>query len=218
MAGLILAGGAGRRWGGPKAWARLPDGLGFLEACVAVLHAAGASPIVATLPCGATDPEIAGLNATPLPQHGLDMFASLQVGLRELLTERTWSVLMILPVDHPLVGPHTVAALATADSPAVRPTFHGKHGHPVGLARSVVKGIVDGRFEGPTLRDIVRSLQPAEVSVDDPAVIANCNTPAALTAALRALEARSPGPPHAPAVPAAAPCSRTQNSKLRTRN
>ncbi len=35
-AGLILAGGAGRRFGGPKAFARLPDGRTFLEACADV--------------------------------------------------------------------------------------------------------------------------------------------------------------------------------------
>ena len=35
---VILGGGEGKRWGGPKAWAPLPDGRSFLEAC--------ASPIV----------------------------------------------------------------------------------------------------------------------------------------------------------------------------
>ena len=61
IAGLILAGGVGSRFGGPKAWAVLPDGRTFLDACVASLLGAGADPVVATLPPGSKDPEIDGL-------------------------------------------------------------------------------------------------------------------------------------------------------------
>ena len=50
FAGLILAGGEGKRWGGPKAWATLPDGKTFLEACFGALRESGGNPIVATLP------------------------------------------------------------------------------------------------------------------------------------------------------------------------
>ena len=67
FAGLILAGGEGKRWGAPKAFARLPDGRTFLEACFRVLREAGAGPIVATLPPGVGDPGLEGLSAVVLP-------------------------------------------------------------------------------------------------------------------------------------------------------
>jgi len=212
MAGLILAGGAGKRWGGPKAWARMPDGRSFLETCVAALREAGADLVVATLPCGASDPEIADLVAAPLPRHDLDMFASLRVGLGKLLNAPTWSVLVILPVDHPLVSPQTIAALSAAGATAAVPTYAGKHGHPVALARSVVAAIADGSLEALNLREVVQSLRPVELAVDDPAVIANCNTPDSLARALQEVVGRTAPRRAGPTRPS------TQKSKLKTQN
>jgi CTP:molybdopterin cytidylyltransferase MocA len=187
LAGMILAGGEGRRWGGPKAFARLPDGRTFLEACASTLGASGASPVVATLPPGSPDPQIANLEAIALEEAGLDMFGSLLVGLGRLVESPDWQVVTVLPVDHPLVGPDAVSALASTESCAVIPSFNGKHGHPVCLARSVVAAIVEGKLIGPTLREILRSVDAIDVPVDDPGVITNCNTPEALATALERL-------------------------------
>jgi len=194
--GLILAGGEGKRWGGPKAWAELPDGRTFLESCFEILRMAGAQPVVATLPPEAGGPELNGLVSIALPEPGLDMFASLVTGLGHLVGHPDWQIVAILPVDHPLVRPATVTALANTAKPAAIPSFNGKHGHPVCLARSVVELIVEGKLTGPTLRDILRSIDAVDVDVDDPGVITNCNTPEALTTALAA----------------------AQNSKLKTQN
>ena len=127
LAGLILAGGEGSRFGGPKAWALLPDGRTFLEACTASLRGGGADPIVATLPPGSTDPQIENLEVVPLPEPGLDMFASLRIGLRNLVGETEWTQVALLPVDHPLVQPETIAALARSESSAAIPRHHA---HP----------------------------------------------------------------------------------------
>lgn len=184
LAGLILAGGEGSRFGGPKAWARLPDGRSFLEACAMSLREAGASPIVATLPPGSADPCIDGLQALPLPERGLDMFTSLLIGVRSVSGDPDWQRLAVLPVDHPLVRPGTVRELAAARGVAAVPSFGGKHGHPVCLARSLVDQLKFGELEGRNLREALRSVARVEVDVGDPGVIANCNTPAALAAAL----------------------------------
>ena len=188
FAGLILAGGEGKRWGGPKAWAELPDGRTFLASCFEILRTAGAQPVVATLPPGADDPELNGLVTVTLPEPGLDMFASLVIGLGRLVEHPDWRIVAVLPVDHPLVRPSTVTALANATARAAIPSFNGKHGHPVCLARSVVETIVEGKLTGPTLREILRSLDAVDVDVDDPGVITNCNTPEALAAALAGRE------------------------------
>ncbi|MGE5236151.1 MAG: nucleotidyltransferase family protein [Acidobacteriota bacterium] len=184
LAGLILAGGAGERFGGPKAFALLPGGQSFLDRCAATLAAAGAHPIVATLP-----PQTAGLagtrvDALALPAAGLDMFASLRLGLERLLADRRWTVVAMLPVDHPLVAAATVIGLAAVPAPAVVPVWRNKRGHPVCLARAVAARIVAGTLPGPTLRDALRAAGREDLAVDDPGVVANCNTPERLAAAL----------------------------------
>jgi len=184
VAGLILAGGIGVRFGGPKAWALLPDGRSFLEACADALRAAGVDPMAATLPPGSDDPGIAGLIGLPLPQAGLDMFGSLRIGVFHLLDVGGWHRLAVLPVDHPLVRPGTVAALAAADTAAVVPRVRGKHGHPVVIGRSTAAAIAGGSVAGPTLREVLRDIGAVEIDVDDPGVIVNCNTPATLARAV----------------------------------
>jgi CTP:molybdopterin cytidylyltransferase MocA len=185
LAGLILAGGEGTRFGCPKAWARLPDGRSFLDACAGAMLAAGASPVVATLPPGSDRPAIDGLAAAALPGPGLDMYGSLRVGLARLVTEAGWSRVAVLPVDHPLVLASSIATVAAVDASAAIPSFNGKHGHPVVLDRPVAEGIAAGTYAGPTLREVLRLVRAVDVEVDDPGTVANCNTPEALATALR---------------------------------
>ena len=185
LAGLILAGGEGKRWGGPKAFARLDDGRTFLEVCAATLIGAGASPVVATLPPRTEAPRIDGLEVIALPEPGMDMFGSLRSGLGRLVETPSWRAVAVLPVDHPLVRPGTVTELAAVAGPAAIPSFNGKHGHPICVDREVASAIVRGELAGPTLREVLRAVGAASVPVDDPGVIANCNTPEALSAALR---------------------------------
>ena len=186
LAGLILAGGEGTRWGGPKAWARLPDGGSFLDACGVTLREAGASPVVATLPPATEDPRIDGLDVLALPKPGMDMFGSLRVGLGRLVDTPSWRVVAVLPVDHPLVRPETITMMAAVVGPAAIPSFNGKHGHPICLSRMVAESVARGDVAGPTLRDVLRAVKALSVPVDDPGVVANCNTPAALSEALKA--------------------------------
>jgi CTP:molybdopterin cytidylyltransferase MocA len=180
FAGLILAGGEGRRFGGPKAFARLPDQRTFVEACRDALISAGARPVAATLPPGFTAEGIGGLRPIPLPETGLDMLASLRWGLRHLVSGRLWQAVVVLPVDHPLVASESIEALAASGAAAAIPSFRGKHGHPVCLARELAEGIARGELAGESLRDILREVGAVDVSVDDPGTVANCNTPEAL--------------------------------------
>jgi len=106
LAGLILAGGSGERYGGPKAFARLPDRATFLERCAATLVAAGAAPVIATVPPGTAVTAPVGVDIVPLPAAGLDMLASIRVGLSRLLDTTGWLAVAILPVDHPDVDRH----------------------------------------------------------------------------------------------------------------
>jgi CTP:molybdopterin cytidylyltransferase MocA len=183
FAGLILAGGIGERYGGPKAFSRLPDGRPFLAACAEALATAGAAPLLATLPPDVPALASPNLQGLPLPAWGLAMFDSLRLGLERLLADPVWRAVVVLPVDHPLVTPDTVRALVACDAEAALPSHDGKHGHPVKLSRRVAEAIVAQELAGPTLRDVLRSVSTTDVPVDDPGVTANCNTPDALAAA-----------------------------------
>jgi len=184
FSGLILAGGRGARFGGPKAFARLPDGRTFLESCAGSLQEAGADPVLATLPLGVQGPEPKGIISHAV-DPSLDMFSSLRQGLYKLVESRLWQHVIILPVDHPLVEPETFQHLASSPHPAAIATFRGHHGHPVLLHRSIVLKILDDSLSGPTLREILKRTEAVDVEVDDPQTRSNCNTPGALEEAWR---------------------------------
>ncbi|MCK5378055.1 MAG: NTP transferase domain-containing protein [Acidobacteria bacterium] len=179
-AGLILAGGAGRRFGGPKAFAHLPDKRTFLEACAGVMLRGGLEPLVATLPPDVTGDVPVTVQPLRLPQSGLDMFASITLGLQHLVKNLSWHRLILLPVDHPLIQTETITTLAAQDCPAAIPTLEGRHGHPIMISRTIAEGIAEGRLPGPTLREILRAAPARDVSVDDRGIRANCNTPESL--------------------------------------
>jgi CTP:molybdopterin cytidylyltransferase MocA len=191
VAGLILAGGEGKRWGGPKASAELPDGRTFLEACFGLLREAGANPIVGTVPFGVDDPGIDGLVAVALSTPCLDMFGSIKTGLTRLMDFSDWEKVALLPVDHPLVQGRSVAALVDTTTLAAILSYRGKHGHPICIDREVAEAIVSGELPGPTLREVLRSVNATDVPVDDVGVITNCNTPDALRDALRIIAPES---------------------------
>jgi CTP:molybdopterin cytidylyltransferase MocA len=187
FAGLILAGGEGSRFGGPKAWVVLPDGRTFLEACAATLQTAGAGTVAATLPPGSVDPGIPGLTWLSLASRGLDMFASLRAGLQRMVGELEWTRVAVLPVDHPFVKPATVVALAACKARVAIPRYRGKHGHPVVLDRATAEAVANGRLPGPTLREVLKTARPVDVEVDDPGAVANCNTPDTMASAWSAV-------------------------------
>jgi molybdenum cofactor cytidylyltransferase len=181
--GIILGGGRGERFGGPKAFAALPDGRTFLTACRDTLLAAGCAPIVATLPAGEASPCLDGITLLTLPAPDLDMFASLKVALTTAITDDTWQLAVVLPVDHPLVEATTVRTLREQHVRVAVPRFHGKRGHPVAIERGVAVMIAMGMHPPrATLRDMIHAAI-VDVDVDDPGVVANCNTPAALAEA-----------------------------------
>lgn len=193
FAGLILAGGAGRRFGGPKALALLPDGRSFLRACFDALHAAGADPIGATLPPGVfpvpgstEDRRLpAGLIPIPLPEPDLPTLESVRAGLTVLLADEDWTSVVLHPVDHPFVRPETIRALGST-GPVTIPTHEDRGGHPIRLRREVAESLArwpPAGLEDPiSLRDALRAYPMTRVPVSDPAVLANCNTPEQLAA------------------------------------
>jgi len=184
VVGIVLAAGASRRMGFPKALARV-GGRSFIEATLAALSSADARVIVVGPPhASAIRSALAGsalLWAENLePERG--MLSSLQAGLS--VAPRAARAALVSLIDHPRVSPATVSALIGAwrsgSGMVVRPRFRGGGGHPV---------LIDGALFGPLLAappeahlgEVLARLAPrCELDVDDPGVLDDFDTPVAL--------------------------------------
>lgn len=88
------------------------------------------------------------------------------------------STVLVLPVDHPLVAPATLALLATRPEPWVVPTFQGRGGHPLKLSDMALPAVLSAP-PAVALREIpaMVGLGVTRVAVEDPGVLANLDTP-----------------------------------------
>jgi nicotine blue oxidoreductase len=136
--GLLLAAGAGTRYGGPKALARDADGTSWLLRAVHALVPCDGVTVV----LGASAPEVARLlppsvEVVVAADWEEGMGASLRAGLEAVAAAPVEAVLVSL-VDLPDVTPAVVARVLQAQAgPAslVRASYDGAPGHPVLLGR-----------------------------------------------------------------------------------
>ena len=145
-AGLVLAAGAGRRFGGPKALARLRDRT-LLEHAVDTLRSAGCSPVVVVLGAGAREVarQVDVGAAVVVVNDGWEsgMGSSLCTGLAVLADLRAPAAVVAL-VDQPQVTPELVRRLVAswADGvAAVSATYGGHRRNPVLLDASTWPGV-----------------------------------------------------------------------------
>lgn len=148
IAGVVLAAGAGTRFGGPKALATHLDGTPWLATAIRALADAGCSPVLVVL--GARADEAAALLGTLAEADRAvvvraedwadGMSASLRAALRAAAALDPPPVaLAVVPVDVPDLDAATVRHVL--DAAAVDPTtlrqavFRGRPGHPVLLGR-----------------------------------------------------------------------------------
>lgn len=136
FAAIVLAAGAGTRFGEPKAKALLGDGRSFLDVVVEHCRTAGADPVIAVVPPGTDAP--AGARAVVNTKPKAEQVTSLRLGLAQLANTDSAGVL-VWPVDHPFA--RTESALAVVDAarrtgaPIVVPVTVAGRGHPVWFAR-----------------------------------------------------------------------------------
>lgn len=135
--GLLLAAGAGRRLGTPKALVRDPDGTSWLHRALATLAVCDGATVV----LGASAAEAARLlppsvDLVVAEDWESGMGASLRAGLAALPPEADAALVTL--VDLPDVTSEVVArVLAAASGPhaLARATYDGRPGHPVLLGR-----------------------------------------------------------------------------------
>lgn len=164
--GLLLAAGAGRRMGRPKALVHDPDGTSWLLRSAGALLDGGCAAVLVVLGAAAEeaaallvdDPRIRTVYADAWADG---MGASLRVGLQDLLgvpapgdnnTPGLAEVAVVSLVDLPDVGAAVVrrvletATQGAPDATAVlaRAAYRGAPGHPVVLGRDHWRAVADG--------------------------------------------------------------------------
>ncbi|SEC11119.1 nicotine blue oxidoreductase [Amycolatopsis tolypomycina] len=141
VAGLLLAAGAGRRFGGPKALVQVDDEPLVLRA-LRTLTAAGVGPVHVVV--GAAADEVRALlpesaHAVVAEDWATGMGASLRAGLAALgaLEGAEHVAALVHLVDLPWVGSGIVARVAALATPetVARAAYDGVPGHPVLLGR-----------------------------------------------------------------------------------
>ena len=137
VAGLLLAAGAGRRMGGPKALLEL-DAEPLVRRGIRLLRDGGCAPVVVVVGAQAADvrPLCAGAQVVEAPDWATGMAASLRSGLRALDADAC----VVALVDQPSVTAEAVQRLRAAHGAgavAAVATYDGKPRNPVLLDRSV---------------------------------------------------------------------------------
>ncbi|MDX2151828.1 MAG: nucleotidyltransferase family protein [Bryobacteraceae bacterium] len=182
VSAVILAGGASRRMGRPKALLAI-GGETFGDRLIAT-YGTVCRPVVLVLGhdgemirAGLRRADEAVVVVNPGPERG--QLSSLQVGIRALPAETEAAV--FTPVDYPDVRAETVARLvrAVADTPVAIPEFEGRHGHPVAVRRQVLDEILALPVDAQA-RDVIRRYRSETrfVECGDPGTVNDIDWPA----------------------------------------
>jgi len=185
IAGIILAGGASRRMGTPKALLHY-QGETFLDRLIR-LFSAVATPVIVVvgyhaeaIQSGIQRSSEAVFAVNPDPERG--MLSSLQCGLEAVPNEAL--AVMFTPVDHPNLESSTLERLAAdflaKQAPVTVPTHGGKHGHPVCIARHVMTELLNLPPEAQASDVIHRYVgQTSYIEVPDYAILTDVDDQAA---------------------------------------
>ena len=179
---VVLAAGAGTRFGEPKAGAEVEPGVRFVDAVVAAARVAGADPIVVVVPPGFPAPAgaVAVVNANPRGEQ----IASLRLGLARLVSVPVDGALA-WPVDHPYVDARSARAVLDGASrsraPIVVPVFGGRRGHPVYFSRDIWRELATVRDGGARAVVHAHAGDVHEVQVDHTGVVRDIDTRADMT-------------------------------------
>ncbi|MFC7493357.1 MULTISPECIES: nucleotidyltransferase family protein [unclassified Nocardioides] len=171
--GLLLAAGAGRRMGRPKALVRGDDGEPWLVRGVRVLHEGGCDQVDVVLGAAAEDalPMLDGTGATAVvaADWASGMSASLRAGLAAVeATDATAAVVTL--VDLPDVGADVVRRLLAEPPDAGtlrRAAYDGRPGHPVVLGRDHWGAVAGGASGDRGARDYLAARPVALVECGD---------------------------------------------------
>lgn len=179
IVGILLAAGAGTRFGGAKLMARLDDGTSIGARSCATLVAALGEVIAVVRPGEAALADAlaaAGARVTVCEQSTHGMGASIAHGIA--MAEPCDAIIVALG-DMPWVSTTTIAKLAAAlegGAALVVPRYQSRRGNPVGLGRihfAALRALTGDRGA----RDLIdHATVVSWIDVDDPAIVRDVDT------------------------------------------
>jgi molybdenum cofactor cytidylyltransferase len=184
IGGLVLAAGAGTRFGSPKQLAEL-EGRPLLEHSIRVMMATPVGRVVVVLGSGAEEVidavDMHGAEAVVCERWEEGQSASLATGLAELAD---CEAVVVTLGDQPRLSPDAIRRVIAARVPcaaAVRATYDGEPGHPVLLERVLFERMRDVTGDHGA-RNLLISMQTREVPCEDLGGGQDVDTPAQLDA------------------------------------
>ena len=179
-AAIVLAAGAGSRFGGGKLRALL-DGRPIVAHVVEASRAAGLDPIVVVVPpSGELDSlDLGGVRRVVNPDPAEGLSSSVRLGLRALELDEGVEAAVLLPGDQPrvrvaVIGMLLAALDASPATPFVVPRYDGDRGsNPVVARRSIWRladELADDRGFGPVLATHPELVRVVNVSGANPDV------------------------------------------------
>ena len=156
---MILAAGAGRRYGGPKALVTFQGSL-LVQRAAETLAEAGCAPIVVVVGAEAQRVRAAapGLDYADNPDWATGMASSLRAGLAALRDSPAEAAVVLL-VDMPGVTPAAVRRITADTTPQslVMGGYGDRRGHPVLLGRDHWAGVAATASGDRGARDYLRA-------------------------------------------------------------
>jgi CTP:molybdopterin cytidylyltransferase MocA len=179
VAGLLLAAGAGRRMGGPKALLRDERGVPFLDRAIGTLLDGGCGSVTVVLGAGANRARVlldeAGWSAATdvdtvvAADWDEGMGASLRTGLAAL-GDRPVDAALVSLVDLPDVDAAVVRRLLdteVGERTLVRATYDGRPGHPVLIGRRHWAGVAAAARGDQGARGYLDTREPTRCECGD---------------------------------------------------
>jgi len=177
VACIILAAGAGRRFGMPK-WQAEYGGKTFLELIIEKVNNAGIYDIACVIRKDSV-PNIKKIKYTVNPTPELGMFSSLFYGINVFPDKLGY---VIIPVDHPFFEYETLIKLCSSFKNQgfcniARPVYKSRPGHPIVIPGTLAKHIPIGDYDGGLKKFIEDADVPLKnVNVYDRGILMNINT------------------------------------------
>lgn len=189
IVGVLLAAGAGTRFGGDKSLHPLADGTPMALAAARNLRRACAACVAVLRPEQAGLADLltgAGVSVRFDPDTARGMGHSLAAAVRATPAAAGWLVAL---ADMPFIAPATHRAVAAALVGGARiaaPYLGERRGHPVGFAAVWYEDLA--RLQGDRgARELLaaRATELVRVPCDDPGILRDIDTPSALAAPAR---------------------------------
>jgi len=175
---IILAAGEARRMAHPKALIEHEGGRSFLQSLASTFGKAGCAVLgVIGKDAEAVREQHPSVMLVDSPRWQEGPLSSIKAGLTAALEEGA-EVVLLQPVDMPAVRASTLKSLLKAmgeSDEALRPEFEGAPGYPVVLSRRVAERLLESH--ATQLDAALQGVRLRKVSVKDPGVVVNINTP-----------------------------------------